>query len=147
MRTKTCYLILSAAACLLALMYFPSCSAVYEDPGSNEMSKASYRVYGTVTDEEGAPIKGIQVACGFIAEGSGSSQDNLYTDKDGRFEKSYSIPPCREISFTFSDIDGDNNGGSFNPLSVKAVIVQTEYAKGSFSGSFIASYDARLSRK
>ncbi len=147
MRTKTCYLILSAAASLLALVCFSSCSAVNSEPDQSGMSNASYRVNGTVTDEEGNPIKGIQVACTFIAEGSVSSEDKLYTDKEGRFEKSYSIPPCREILFTFNDIDGDSNGGSFNPLTVDAIIVQTEYAKGRFAGSFIASYDARLSRK
>ncbi len=111
-----------------------------------DIQLANYRVAGTVTDEEGNPVKGIQVVPVFEYDGSDFS-DLLYTDKDGKYDKSYSSSLSKSIILTFNDIDADANGGSFESITVKANIEETENAKGAFAGSYFVSYDAVLKRR
>lgn len=132
---------------LLACLCLWSCSAgsLLPDEGDGPET-ASYKVTGTVADEDGKPLKGIQVVSVFEYEES-SFTDSMFSDKNGKFEKSYTCSPCKSVEFTFNDTDGESNGGSFASLTVKADIVRIEDAKGSFAGSYLVSYDARLSRK
>lgn len=139
MKNKAAYLLL-ACVCLW------SCSAASLPDEWGGPETASYKVTGTVADETGNPLKGIQVVSVFEYDES-SFTDMLYSDKEGKFDKSYTFTLCRSVTFTFNDIDGEANGGSFSPLTVKADIRRIEDAKGSFAGSYLVSYDARLTRK
>lgn len=132
---------------LLACLCLWSCSAgsLMPDEGDGPET-ASYKVTGTVADEDGKPLKGIQVVSVFEYDES-SFTDSMFSDKDGKFEKSYTCSPCKSVEFTFNDIDGESNGGSFATLTVKADVKRIENAKGSFAGSYLVSYDARLSHK
>lgn len=131
---------------LLACLCLWSCSAAsLPDEGAGP-EMASYKVTGIVSDEEGNPLKGIEVESVFEYELS-SFTDLLYSDKEGKFDKSYTFTPCRSVTLTFSDIDGEANGGAFSPLTVKADIRLIEDAKGSFAGSYLVSCDVKLTRK
>ena len=115
---------------LLACLCLWSCSAGSLLPEEGDGPEtASYKVTGTVADEDGKPLKGIQVVSVFEYEES-SFTDSMFSDKNGKFEKSYTCSPCKSVEFTF-----------------KADIVRIEEAKGSFAGSYLVSYDARLTRK
>ena len=131
---------------LLACLCLWSCSAGSLPDEGDGPEMASYKVTGTVNDETGNPLKGIQVESVFEYDES-SFTDMLYSDKEGRFDKSYTFTPCRSVTFTFKDIDGEANGGSFSPATVKADIRRIEDAKGSFAGSYLVTCDARLTRK
>lgn len=66
-----------------------------------------YTVKGTVTDEEGKPIKGIQVMVNH-------NRDTLYTDANGKWcSKLYEGGDPWGEMVVFSDVDGPLNGGRF----------------------------------
>ena len=70
----------------------------------------------TVTDENGKPLKGIRVTTvksnDYVDEGL--IRDTLYTDENGKVSKEYSlISPPKKYELAFDDVDGEENGGSF----------------------------------
>ncbi len=76
-------------------------------------------VAGRVTDTEGNPVCGIEVACD---EGVLDGRRRAYTDGEGRFLYTNNIIP-NSVKLRFSDIDGEENGGEF----------QTELVEVTFS--------------
>ena len=145
MKNKTSTLFLVASFVFVTCLFISSCSSMDSYEGY-DIQLANYKVAGTVTDEEGNPVKGIQVVPVFEYDGSDLS-DLLYTDKEGKYDKSYSLSLAKSIILTFNDIDADANGGSFESITVKANIEETENAKGAFAGSYLVGYDAVLKRK
>ena len=113
----------------LALLGFAGCSNNSESLLYGTPS-VDYRVVGTVTDEQGNPLKDIQVVVEnpqaweyFDDEGKPiKSQyetgelapDTLYTDKDGKFESHWTEAfSDSKMVVGFEDIDGEANGGEF----------------------------------
>ena len=76
--------------------------------------EATYHVKGTVTNEKGDPIEGIEVAQAYDSAGvryvmlehSGLGT----TNPDGRYNVSLYGMPGQEVAIGFRDIDGDLNG-------------------------------------
>lgn len=114
----------------LAMLGFAGCSSENEDIlcayGSPSVD---YRVVGTVTNEQGEPLKDIQVVIdnpiaygyyddngNFITEESTSTAnpDTVYTDKDGRFSSHWTNAfDDSDLVVDIQDTDGEDNGGEF----------------------------------
>lgn len=128
--------LLAAAFCSCALGETDVMSSLDEEPVAN------YQVMGTVSDEAGAPVYGIRV----IADYSSSTADTLYTDREGRFSKFLSAPRVAMFRLTFTDVDGQANGGGFKPKTLNVKPFRTEMASGLRGGSFIVSADVVMER-
>lgn len=88
---------------LLSILGFTGCEIISSDMYGTPL--ADYIYTGNVTDAEGNPIQGIQVKV--------TSDAIVSTDENGAFSatlEGYSYPTS---SITFSDIDGEENGGEF----------------------------------
>lgn len=136
MKKKNRWRVSSMLSGALALLGFAGCSgdsddlpdqpALYGPP----VSTVDYRVLGTVTDEDGKPLKDIQV----IIENSDAYvyldenekpygrdsitnkiiPDTTYTDKDGKFASLRTIAwDDNDLVVAFHDIDGEANDGEF----------------------------------
>ncbi len=145
---------------LLGALGFSSCDIFgpimrveYGQPNAN------YKLIGTVTDEAGKPVKGIQVT--FHPELVNTSEevnawntDTLYSDASGKFSKDvlkYDWPDLDNAVVKFRDIDGPDNGGSFKPkdVPVSALKVdQTRKGEGNWNqGDFTITADATLEKE
>ena len=113
---------------------------------SGDEPVANYQVIGKVTDVKGNPIAGIRVIADY-STGMPYLADTLYTDKEGRFSKFMSIPRVDKFVMSFTDIDGNANGGYFKSDTIKVKPVRTEMASGHFGGSFIVSAEVELNKK
>ena len=105
---------------------------------------ATYRLDGSVTDEDGNPVAGVRVFSKFVlAEFEFIDQhDTLVTDSEGSFKNTYYNLPMDCVELTFKD---DN--GAFEPKTVTVSPVQT--LKGDsewYSGEYSATAAVRLSR-
>lgn len=135
---------------LLALLGFSSCDLI--DPKCEYgCPNADYKVLGTVTDEAGNPLKGIQVAKEEIKEGDEFPiRDTVYTDESGKYTfAANGFPIERTVNVTFNDIDGDTNGGEFESKTVKGAAYE-QIKKGSgawYEGEFSATVNAELRKK
>ena len=107
---------------------------------------ANYQIIGTVNDEYDNPVPGIRVIADYSA-GKPYRADTLYTDKEGRFSRFMSIPRVDKFVMSFTDIDGNANGGYFKSDTIKVKPVRTEMASGRFGGSFIVSAEVVLNKK
>lgn len=146
---------------LLGLLGFTSCN-ILVNPFIRDMygqPTASYKLVGSVTDEAGEPVKGIQVT--FHPELVNTSEevnawntDTLYSDASGKFSKDvlkYDWPDLDNAVVKFRDIDGPDNGGSFKPkdVPVSALKVdQTRKGEGNWNqGDFTITADAKLEKE
>ena len=75
-----------------------------------------FKIDITVTDESGKPLNGIRVTTVKSNDYVDDRliQDTLYTDENGKVSKEYSlISPPKKYELAFDDVDGEENGGSF----------------------------------
>ena len=144
-------LVKALALPLLAVPLLVSCMVENEDPenkfntSSNEPI-ANYQVTGKVTDGDGNPISGIRV----IADYSTNvvyHADTLYTGRDGQYSKFMAIPRVESFYMSFTDIDGQANGGEFEFASERVNPIRTEISSGYFGGSYIVSLNVKLKKK
>ena len=111
----------------LALLGFAGCTNINDAPDLYGTPSVDYKVIGTVTNEQGKPLKDIQVIVknpnGWSYYDDNTSReslppqvipDTLYTDKDGKFT-SNNVHAISVSKFTveIQDIDGEANGGEF----------------------------------
>lgn len=100
--------------------------------GSNDWTGIyyySYEISGTVTSEDGSPIKGILV--------KSSNRDKVYTDAYGRYDITSTTEPTSSIVLTFIDEDGEENGGRF--LS-KSLTAEFQNLGGEPHGPYLGNY-------
>ena len=148
----------------LALLGFAGCSNIKDAPDLYGTPSVDYKVIGTVTDEQGKPLKDIQVIVknpnGWSYYDDNTSReslppqvipDTLYTDKDGKFT-SNNVHAISVSKFTveIQDIDGEANGGEFlqkqltkNDFNEKRI----KKGKGFYQGEYELSKDVQLKRK
>lgn len=114
--------------------------------------EATYRVKGTVVNEEGEPIEGIGVMK------IDSYDDNLHrpveyykdtTGADGRFDVStIDFPNTDTIKVAFHDVDGEQNG-SYRDTVVSVSFVGVHFTGGNgnwYEGEATQTIDVTLQR-
>ena len=148
----------------LALLGFAGCTNINDAPDLYGTPSVDYKVIGTVTDEQGKPLKDIQVIVknpnGWSYYDDNTSReslppqvipDTLYTDKDGKFT-SNNVHAISVSKFTveIQDIDGEANGGKFlqkqftkNDFNEKRI----KKGKGFYNGEYEYSKTVQLKRK
>lgn len=139
------------ALSLLTVPLFASCMVDNEglkdnfNTSSNEPI-ANYQVFGKVSDVEGNPITGIRVIADYSTDVIYRA-DTLYTNKEGEYSKFLTTPRVGSFYLSFTDIDGQANGGAFESRSERVTPVRTEISSGYFGGSYIVSLDAVLKKR
>lgn len=113
---------------------------------------ATYKVEGTVTDPDGAPIPGIEVLALLWNQAwepdGGEFLPVGYTDQEGRFHlEGTAWPGATEIRVECKDVDGEANGGLFESASGEASLTQQAEGDGKWNdGTFGATLDIRLNK-
>lgn len=100
--------VLGALLGIAGLGIFTACYGVPENYYSDDKVLS-----GTVTDESGNPINGIQVT----VDGNRFAT----TDGDGRFSN-FVISDKFDFEVAFQDVDGDKNGGLFEDKTLSVTI-------------------------
>ena len=153
----------------LALLGFTGCSDINDAPDLYGTPSVDYRVLGTVTDEEGKPLEGIQVVMdnpwivSYLDEGGKEIlpkvdttnmkilPDTLYTDKKGQFSGLKTMAgSLNKLTVEFRDIDGEANGGEFKSerfTKDKFDKKQLKKGDGFYDGEFEYSKTIKLERK
>ena len=148
------HLILGA---LLGLLGFSSCE--FDSPVMYGEPHADFKAGGKVTDPSGKGIEGIRVAIQRHRHYANSANviydqndwyehDTVYTDASGRYEKvtgTFSRPD--DVTVMFEDIDGEEHGGRFQPVTVTPEIKQTKQGKGWYTGAYEVEANARLEKE
>lgn len=151
------------AAILLGLLGFASCGKLKNIIEASDMygvPHADFKAMGTVSDENGRPIKGIQVSVrqhwhyentpGVVYGNNDEYIDNtLFTDEQGTYQLIRDVPEGPvDVTVTFEDVDGEKNGGEFASAEVTTDVIQTRKGdKGWYGGAFEAKADAVLKKK
>lgn len=111
---------------LLTILGFSSCSddeGIVDIPCMYGVPLANYQFKGSVTDAEGNPIKGIEVKIS-------SAEDVVSTDSEGAFKTDFSSYADGSHSVTFTDIDGEENGGEFTSKQIDVKWTEAEESDG-----------------
>ena len=113
----------------MSILGFSGCDALNEPLCMYGSPSVDYKVSGVITDSDGNPLKGIQVAL---------YPDTVYTDEKGEFSisdrSSSLIPPIK-----FTDVDGEENGGEFETVEKQLDSYEKKQIKkgsGWYSGSY-----------
>lgn len=131
---------------LLAAMGFAAvtgCPKIYGCPEPSEMYGCPHcdvTVRGVVADEDGKPIEGIQVKAVEIMEKQSGVELNKYeheyfrtqTDNAGKFELGGTVTSFEnpDVYVITEDIDGEDNGGTFAPETLKVDLVRVKEGDG-----------------
>ena len=133
----------------LALLGFAGCTNNEEEPALYGTPTMDFQVLGTVTDEAGKPLEGIQV----IVSPTNSTwfkPDVTSTNKNGQFTSSkLEAISSQEVTVSIKDIDGEANGGEFKEqeLTLKEFEEkQTKEKEGWYSGEFEYSKNIKLKK-
>ncbi|EPT32848.1 putative lipoprotein, rSAM/lipoprotein system [Bacteroidetes bacterium oral taxon 272 str. F0290] len=137
---------------ILSLLGYSSCSSIGNGEDEYGCPISDFILKGTVTDEQGSPIEGIQVVGKYQNEGGAMHPaDTLYTDKNGNYlKKTKPMAPPKAIAVTFTDIDGEAHGGTFKNDSTSnenIEIVRTKKGKGWYSGEFTVTVNKALKKQ
>ena len=147
---------------LMTILGFSGCDAIEDIFIPKEeygMPYAEFKVVGEVKSTEGKPIKGIRVIVNPRKDKSDDVakwyQDTLYTDANGKFSKDrldkYTWPETNLFKFTFEDLDGADNGGEFETVTLFDKDISVEQVKkgdgGWYEGDYIITANATLSPK
>ena len=108
---------------ILALLGFSSCDQISTDMYGTPHSK--FTIKGKVTNESNAPIPQIQIRSPYGE--NIPHTDTLYTDSKGEFNYSFNgFLRGDNIPLLLTDIDGEQNGGSYASDSVSVSFKDAE---------------------
>ena len=140
---------------IIALLGFAGCS---DDPGSMAdmygVPTADYKYMGKVTDENGNPIKGINVV--FQKHSYGDVAPEVFrieTDKDGRYSTDYlkwGLSSEDIYQALYTDVDGEENGGHFEDKIIETYKMEKEKigeGNGWYNGKFELTTEVKLKAK
>lgn len=104
--------------------------------------QADFSIKGKVLDEEGQPVKGIQVVVAnrfenspsVIYDQNWSPIDTLYTDGAGNYEMTREIFPTSNVQVDIHDVDGTQNSGEFEDETLIFREIEYKDGKGWYSG-------------
>lgn len=102
---------------------------------------------GVVTDVENNPVEGIRVA---VSDGKGWDSDTVYTTADGEFETcDMSVGSVESVRAVLTDVDGEENGGTFAPDTVKfeEMKVDTISEEDWGGGEYELSFERKLKKE
>ena len=136
---------------IISLLGFTACSDKEIPTAAYASPTADYKYMGTVTDEDGNPIKGINV----VFQGSRNSLHKEFhrvvTDENGRYSTDYIHWNTGGISqATYTDVDGEDNGGHFEERIIETYKMDKEKTgegNGWYNGKFILSTEVKLEAK
>lgn len=110
---------------------------------------AHYVLKGSVTDEAGNPIQGINVKAPYGSDLDSQFGQIVETDAAGKFAlKEFSSLRGHEI--IFEDVDGEANGGLFQSDTIRVETLpktQTEKGNGWYNGKYEVQADIKLKKK
>ena len=98
-----------------------------------------FHITTRVVDEEGTPIKGIEVSTG---SSTGDFTPVSHTDEDGLYSITVQKNPAVQV-LKFTDVDGEANGGEFMDKSVNLMKVIQE----NDSNNGVISIDVTLKKR
>jgi putative lipoprotein (rSAM/lipoprotein system) len=113
-----------ALAGLLSLLGF-ACDSYDTAPPEYGVPHARYSIKGSVTDTLGVPIPGIEIRIK-TDHGAPIEEKEIYTNKEGGFDATYTSFPREKLILTAKDVDGETNG-SFQTDSVEVVFNKDDY--------------------
>ena len=140
------------ASLILGLLGFASCGEIekiLEAPDMYGQPHADFKALGTVRDEDGNPIKGIQVTVRQLWSYDEPADNKLFTGAEGTYQLIREVFDGPEsVTVTFEDVDGEENGGDFASAEVSPEVVQTEKGDNDwYGGAFEARADVVLKKK
>ena len=143
MKTKNIFKTIGAA--ILSLLGFNSCEligSIVAPVCEYGCPHAEFKIIGTVKDEAGNPIPGIQVKSENIWS------DDIKTAEDGSYSIASEGFPSETIQLIFEDVDGEENGGKFKTLEAEAKLKQTQTGDGNWDdGTYEGSLDVTLEKE
>ena len=152
---KTERLLSKLGALVMALLGFSSCSKSSFEPDdySNPfisaygVPTASYQVKGTVRNENGKVLGGIQVAIKY-GDKTWARYDTTYTNSAGTFSRTMSTYPEDYIQITYNDVDGPANDGEYQSQTVSVKVSKLGDGKGPWNhGTYKAESIINLKKK
>lgn len=140
------------AAGIMGLLGFASCGKIdnilkprymYGQPYAN------FKALGTVRDEDGNPIKGIQVIVRQHWSHLEPADNKLFTDAEGTYQLIRDVfDGLESVTVTFEDVDGGENGGDFASAEVSPEVIQSRKGdKDRYNVSFETRADVQLKKK
>ena len=142
---KTKNILKTIGAAILSLLGFNSCEligSIVAPVCEYGCPHAEFKIIGTVKDEAGNPIPGIQI-----------KSENIWTDdtktaQDGSYSIASEGFPSETIQLIFEDVDGEENGGKFKTLEAEAKLKQTQTGDGNWDdGTYEGSLDVTLEKE
>ena len=150
-RIKRLYEIIAGA--ILSLLGFNSCEEIFLGPVEYGEPYATFKIIGDVKSQEtGDPIEGIVVKFRQNPDGSVYSdrQPGFKTDKDGKVNKSFSDWPSDNIELAFEDVDGEENGGTFAPDTLRKKDLKIDFVEAKesrwYEGEYTITFEAKLKK-
>ena len=141
---------------ILGVLGFSACGGDDDDGPSSTPSAygtptATYIYRGTVTDEEGNPIKDIDVVLHGVIEGSMNASLVIKTDKNGVFRTGYLNTSQTWVeTIDFVDRDGEANGGDFESQTLEVKDLDSKKVtegSGWYQGEFEVQANVQLEKK
>ena len=138
---------------ILGVLGFSACGDddPAETPSAYGTPTANYIYRGTVTDEEGNPIEGIDVKLNGVVMGSQNASLVVHTYDDGSF-RTYNLNTShtRVETIEFVDPDGEANGGDFESLTLEVKDLESKKiseGSGWYEGEFEVQANVQLEKK
>ncbi len=140
---------------IVALLGFAACDddklETIDYPVAYGTPTADYKYMGRVTDEDGNPIKGINI----VFQGNGNSiNKELYrtvTDENGRYSTDYIHWNTGGIyQALYTDVDGEENGGHFEDKIIETHKMdkqKTGEGNSWYQGKFELTTEVKLEAK
>lgn len=138
---------------ILGVLGFSACGDddPAETPSAYGTPTANYIYRGTVTDEEGNPIEGIDVVFHGIVESTMNASLVVKTYEDGTFRTGYLNTSRTSVkTIDFVDRDGEANGGDFESLTLEVKDLESKKiseGSGWYEGEFEVQVNVQLEKK
>jgi putative lipoprotein (rSAM/lipoprotein system) len=153
MKTKLYKLTRWLCTLLLGVLGFTSCEKedeIGDTPAAYGTPTADYIFEGVVTDQAGNPIKGIEVQIDGSFERGTLRTLKHETAADGTYFTNI-YKECGFVrSITYTDVDGEENGGEFESLTIKPDDMEKlklRDGEGWYGGVFKLSAEVKLKNK
>lgn len=151
MNAKLTHLMRLILSAIISLLGFSSCELFQEQRDMYGTPIADYQVKGCVTDADDNPIAGLRVVITETGFGEENDMQTLTTNKNGEYISEKKERKYRTNTLTITDIDGDENGGSFkektfNLNEIKPVLDKSK-AEGWYEGVYVYTINTSLLRE